>query len=396
MKTLTTIAALLLPLQVPAQSTDEPPAQPAVQEIRCVGNEHTSCVFLRDHLYLRVGDKLDEDEIRNAELRLSALRNFESARIRLEKGADRGAVIVVIEVAEADPIAMEWIAGGSARAGTDRVVAGGRIANQNLFGAGKYADLSALAVVPVGGLGESESYDVTLRYADPHLFDSRRWFGVATAGYRKSRYEDRYGNTSFAEFPQFSATLGWRFGDFSYLLAGTSYRPGIEWHFSRWQSDGTYQVSRERTDYESTINLVYGWSSEDDLHFPTQGSTFQLAAGGDYGSQSPNSLSHVQFRKTWQAANAYWTFKLGGDPSPEYRNSFDESQLLSLTYARAIAGGDEVKRGRWYIEPGISSVGYSESGGTVIESGLKIGWRADTRSFGIVDLYLIGTADGTW
>jgi outer membrane protein assembly factor BamA len=385
---------IALCLMQPALAQDQAAQNPlVVQEIRCTGNFRTSCEFIRDHLYLRVGDVLDEDEIRSAELRLAAQGNFEAVRVSLEKGARRGAVQVVIDVTESAALLTEWMLGGSSRLDAHRVVLGGRVANQNLFGTGKFLDLSALAVLPVGGKGQAESYDVVLRYADPHLFSSRRWFGMASASYRKSEYSDGRGNESFSEFPQFSLSLGRRFGDFSYLVAGVSYRPGLKWQYARWDSSGQYIISSPEDDYEFNSNIAYGWSNEDDLHFPTQGSTFQLAAGGDYGSRSPYRRSHVQFRKTWPVGDAYWTLKVGGDPSPEYRNSFDESQFLSMTYARPLAGGAEVKRGRWYIEPGINSIAFSSTGDSIVEAGLKIGWRLDTRSFGVIDLYLIGSGD---
>ena len=83
-----------------------------------------------------------------------------SVRIYLEKGAQRGAVIVVIDVTENSPIAMEWIAGGSFRLEGERTLTGGRIAHQNLFGEGKFADLTAVAVVPFGGEASTEAYEV--------------------------------------------------------------------------------------------------------------------------------------------------------------------------------------------------------------------------------------------
>lgn len=395
MKTLTTFLALLFTGTALAQEEYVPPEPPVVQEVHCAGNTHTSCNFIRDHLYLGNGDALDEEEIRNAELRLSALRNFESARIRLEKGSQRGEVVIVIDVVEASAIALESIAGLSSREDSVRAVLGGRIANQNLFGTGKYVDVSVVAVMPVTGDVGPESYEINVRYADPHLFDSRRWFAMASAGYRKAEFRDEYGNFTSAKFPQLSASLGIRFADYSYFMMGYANRPDLDWHFGQWKNDGSFLIDQPEG-YSSTINLIYGWSSEDDLHFPTRGSTFQAAVGGDYGSKSPNRRSHIQFRKTWDLWNAYWTFRAGGDPSPEYRNAFSESQLVSLTYARPLVGGDEVKRGRWYIEPGINGAAYSAGGVRVLVTALKVGWRAETRSFGIVDLYLLGSVDASW
>lgn len=383
----------LVALCAGAQTPD--PAPLVIQDVRCAGNSLTSCDFILRHLYLERGQTLDEEEIRNAELRLSASRTFGSVDIRLEKGAERGAVIVVIEVEEANRLDMEWLLGGSSRREAQRGVFAGRIAWQNLFGEGNSVDLGVVAKVPISGDTYNEAYDVALRYADPQLLDSQRWFGVASASWRKRRYLDRYGNFGSLDSLQFDVTVGMRFGDFSYVSFTQEFRPDNDWISGRWNSDGSLVISQPQSFSKHPSRIVYGWSSEDDLHFPTQGSTFQLTAGGDYEPNSPEGRQHVQFRKTWPGAGAYWTFKLGGDPSPEYRNSFGESPLLALTYARPVVPGDEIRRGRWYIEPGFALKGYTSTGDVFYEYGLKAGFRADTRTFGYIDLYLMGTRDGT-
>ncbi len=382
--------ALLLPVQVLAQA-DEPSAL-QVQEIRCSGNANISCEFIRDHLYLRSGDRLDEEEIRNAELRLSALRNLDSVAIHLEKGAQRGQVIVVIDVTENSPIAMEWVMGGSFRMDRQRVVTGSRIAHQNLFGEGKFADLTAVAGVPVGGLGHNETYDFVMRYADPLLFGSRRWYGIASVGWHKGDYEDQYGNFANLETAQLDLAAGWRFADFSYLTSGITYRPGLELSTGFWRSDGVFETD-DGEDLDFSFNLTYGWNSEDDLLFPTQGSTLTIGLGTNLRDVTGVWLGPMQFRKTWSWANAYWTLKVGGDPNPEYHITIAENQLLSVTYARPVQAGDNVRRGRWYIEPGYSLQGFAPEGRHLYEAGLKVGYRADTRMFGVVDLYFIGSVD---
>jgi hypothetical protein len=52
-----------------------------------------------------------------------------------------------------------------------------------------------------------------------------------------------------------------------------------------------------------------------------------------------------------------------------------------------------VRRGRWYIEPGFSLRGFTNEGRHIDEAGLKVGYRADTRMFGIVELYFLGSVD---
>src|SRR5688572_31141156 len=108
------LLAFLIPIGAPAADAEHAPAL-QVQEIRCTGNSHVSCDFIRGHLHLNAGATLDEEEIRNAELRLSALRYFDSATIHLEKGAVRGAVVVVIDVSENNPVRVESVAGASHR-----------------------------------------------------------------------------------------------------------------------------------------------------------------------------------------------------------------------------------------------------------------------------------------
>jgi hypothetical protein len=194
--------ALLLALLIPigAQAEDDEPSQALqVQEIRCTGNSHVSCDFIRGHLYLNAGATLDEEEIRNAELRLSSLRYFNSATIHLEKGAVRGAVVVVIDVTENNPVRVESVVGAAHRLDVGRVTVGSRIAHQNLFGEGKFADVTAVATVPVSGPGRNESYLVLTRYVDPMLFDSRRWFGFVAASLSKGDFEDQYGNFAHTE-----------------------------------------------------------------------------------------------------------------------------------------------------------------------------------------------------
>ena len=66
-----------------------------------------------------MGGLLDEDEVKDAKLRLSALPNFRSVDIHLEKGSEKGRVVVVIEVAEADSFTMALVLGTSFRQDTN-------------------------------------------------------------------------------------------------------------------------------------------------------------------------------------------------------------------------------------------------------------------------------------
>jgi outer membrane protein assembly factor BamA len=387
------IATLLLAVGVPVGVYATEESQLRVENVECRGNHSTSCEFIRSHLNLSAGMPLSEVEIRNAQLRLSSLLNFEAVDVRLERGSERNAVTVVIEVAEASPITTESLAGLSSRLGGTRSVLAGRVAHQNLFGRGKTIDLAAVAATPLAGDARDEQYEVHLRYADPNLFGSDRYFAVVRASWINDSRSDVHGNFYDFSGPEFDLRIGRRFGDFSYLTLGTTYRPDPDWVFGEWDFGGETNFDVNVRRRQRGGNVIYGWNSEDDLYFPTQGSSFHVGFGWAFGSASSANRSHVQFRKTWQLDGSLLTVKLGGSPSPEYRTSFEESQLFSVSYAQQLNVSDSIKRGRWYIEPGISTAGYTSGDERIYEVGIKAGVRLDTTAFGIVDLYLMGSQD---
>jgi hypothetical protein len=106
----------------------------------------------------------------------------------------------------------------------------------------------------------------------------------------------------------------------------------------------------------------------------------------------------VRFRKTWSSSpDSAWTVQVGGTPGSQYRASLDESQDFSIAYGHKISASDSfggIRQGRWYVEPGASYYGTSAYGRPQIEWGLKAGIRLDTKAFGVVDLYVIGSISG--
>jgi outer membrane protein assembly factor BamA len=379
---------LLTPFASTAQTTSE--SRLEVEDLQCRGNIATSCDFILGYLYLERGDLLDETEVRNAQLRLATLRMFKSINIYLEKGSARGKAIVVIEVAETNPLVTEWLIGASYRLGAFRSVTAGRLTHQNLFGAGKFADLSVVTIQPLNGPSE-ETYAAALRYADPHLFGSRRYFGIVTARYVDAEVSTRDDNFADNTMLRFGATLGRRLWDFSYLSIGYGYRPRLDQRTGRWQRDGTFEIKEYHNRH--ALDVLYGWNSEDDIYFPTQGSSFETGFGWMVGSHETDNEFHLQFRKTWAVGGGFVSLKLGGDPSPEYRQTFSESQLLAASYARPLDAGDFIQRGRWYVEVGNSRAGYRENGQLIDEYGLKVGIRLETSTLGLIDLYVLGSRD---
>ena len=362
-----------------------------VDDIVCRGNLTTSCKFIRGHLFLRAGQSLDENEIGNATLRLSWLPNFRSVAIHLEKGAQRGRVIVVIEVVEADPIATAFSAGLSFRSGSQTGTVSGRIGDHNLFGTGKSLDLILAGEQPFAGLTARESL-ARLEYTDPQLFGSSRNFLFAGAFHLDSAYRYANGDSFRSEVSGFDVSVGQSFGRFSYFTIGYEYLPQSSFFSATRHAGGGFS-----THYNSPQNVLllgYGWNSQDDSGFPTRGTRLSLynVLGESLGDPF---FGGSEFRATWGVGErSFLTLGLRIEPVMQDRASIEGDPLISLSYSRDLpldglfAG---VRRGRWYLEPGITPAGYSDDGHRLTEVGAKVGVRLQTRSFGLVNLYIIGT-----
>ncbi len=383
------LCALILSLLLSAHAFAQgaPRSALVVEALECRGNAATSCDFILGYLYLSPGDPVDEDEIANARLRLASQPAFRSVDIYLEKGSSRDRVRVVIEVAEADPYVREWLAGTSWRGDSLSQLLTGRLTHQNLFGTGKLLDVGGVAYVPLHGRIRSE-YGARVQYVDPHLLDTKRNYLIAGISGGISDSEGLNHVRSEVENIGVDVTLGRRLFDFSYFSVYYRYNAYADVRLAVPRSDGSvdrYQIPP----VDHAIVASYGWNSEDDPYFPTRGSRAVLQ---HTWTDKTDPDWDGGFRKTWTPGNTSWYLKILEQPGTEYRGSIEEQMEASLGFARPIAGstGGEIRRGRWYVEAGYSS-GDTFRGDHVREYGLKVGVRFDTRSFGVVDLYALGT-----
>lgn len=385
---------LFLALLIPCLSFGQAPDSDAliVDELACRGNAATSCEFILGHLYLAPGERVDEEELGNARLRLASLPSFHHVDIYLEKGRERDHVRVVIEVAEADPYVREWLAGTSARLDSVSELLAGRITHQNLFGRGKLLDVSAIALVPVDGIVRSE-YGARVQYVDPHLFDSKRLFLVAGLGGGHSDFETIDGSArQELNNVGIDVRIGRRLFDFSYFSVLYRHNPLIDLEQTIEHPDGRVEHRADSFDNHVFV-ATYGWNSEDDPYFPTRGSRAYVSwiwantLGGD-GWQSEGG-----FRKTWTTqGGTSWLIQISDTPGTEYRNFVDEGFEWMAGIARPLRiTSSDIRRARWYVEAGYSPRGHSARGERLKEYGLKVGLRLETRAFGLVDLYIIGS-----
>jgi outer membrane protein assembly factor BamA len=362
-----------------------------VQDIECRGNVSTSCSFIRGHLYLRVGGLLDEDEVKDAKLRLSALPNFRSVDIHLEKGSEKGRVVIVIEVAEADPFTMALVLGTSFRRDADIQTLAARFSDHNLFGAGKILDLLVVGDAAVTHKAARE-YATRLEYFDPQLFGSNRYFLATGLFYSKSAANFPESSTLNNGGAGVDASLGRRFGSFSYATIGYRYifNSAIDYQYYPYNNnrflafDGNLTTLTDSA--QKVLLFTYGRNSEDDSSFPTRGWMFHL-----YDNWDPSGHGHfagAEARATWRGgSNSFWTVQTR--PFNDFEAPFDDDFGTSVTYARSIEASDHlggIRRGRWYVGPGVTVINHA-----TLEVGMKAGIRLDTKYLGIVNLYAIGS-----
>jgi Omp85 superfamily domain len=351
-----------------------------VEALHCRGNVHTSCRFILGSVYLVPGDRLNEEEIQNAKLRLSWLRNFKSVDIHLEKGSARGKVVVIVEVSEANPITHEASIATERLARSWTQVVAGRATDYDLFGAGKILDVQASARMPIGG-PELENVLARLQYVDPHLFDSQRYFMSAGLSRQHSHFEFANGDSYDASIAGADIAVGRRLLSFSYLTVGYQYRPVSNVTCRVRLSDGNVQTST--FDRRGTLLASLGRNTLDDPDFPTQGSLAQL-----YYSGPPDCSDHLSFSydKVWRLGHAGFLEIRGqaGDFGLRYSRPLQPSGLFR-----------DIRRGRWYVEPGLRNIefGIAQRGGTVRQYAFRTGLRIEAPTLGIIDLSVYVTTD---
>lgn len=368
-----------------------------IEALECRGNSHTPCRYILQHLELAVGSDVDEIAIDDARYRLAALPNFSSVDIYLLRGSAKGQARVVVEVVERDPLAMEFVAGSSYYLSSVSQRLAGRIAHQNLFGTGEILEALVDARIPARDPSR-KGFHGRVQFVDPHLFGSGRYYLVGGLWHLDDRIEERGGSRFIRNETGIDIAIGRRIWDFSYVAIGYRYN---------WESDSSDYVCHRRNpcefddlSREHVALLSYGWNSEDDPYFPTQGSRFGVSVQiGDDDSNDIVGTAGLGFRKTWRTGDgALLTFNAGGTPGTEYRSSFEESFAFGFSYGRPVPANVAlgILRGRWYLTTGWDQVeAYSDPTEISSRIGVKAGVRLETQAFGIVDLYVMAVGEAT-
>jgi hypothetical protein len=375
------ILVLLASLPIHAVSSTGDDQHLIVEALRCRGNVNTSCRFILGSVYLMPGDRLNEDKIQDAKLRLSGSRNFKSVDIHLEKGSERGKVVVIVEVSEANPISHAVATATERLGGSWTQLVTSRVTDYNSFGAGKIIDAQVSARMPISG-PELENVLARLQYVDPHLFDSQRYFMSAGVSSQHSHFEFDNGDSYEASNTGADLSFGRRLLSFSYVTVGYQYRPVADVVCHVMLSNGSVQTSTFNR--RGTFLVSAGRNTLDDPDFPTQGSLAQLYFSGPPDCSDHLSFGYDEIRRL--GAEGFLELRAqAGDSGIRYSHVLEPSGLFR-----------GIRRGRWYLEPGLRNVEYGiaqRGGGAVRQFAVRAGLRIESETLGIVDLSVYVTTD---
>jgi outer membrane protein assembly factor BamA len=401
------IIGAFAPILSDAQESDnEEPL--IVENINCRGNQSTDCSHLIHRLSVTAGDPVDEEKLKNDQLRLETLPNFKSVRVFLEKGSEKGKANVVIEVVEANHVHGELTSGTTIWNSYANQSLGVRLTDDNLFQSGKILDFSFDQKFELNGPKRRHSA-ARLQYVDPSLFGQKKYFLVAGTTYHhfEIEYDEHDIGAGFryqsrARMTELGAdlSLGYRFGDYSYLSLGYLLNPISDWTVTesiRLDQTGQSEPNSFDTQYHFHYGylLNYGWNSEDDPHFATTGSRFAANLLLDPKDDFTNlSLS---YRLNWTGeGKSVWTF-FAGNPGGSYDSSLTSAygrtlndMFMGLTYSKDLHQ-DVGHRSRLYASAGFASP--SSEGQPFSQPALKTGWKFELNDWGYADLNLSFSQD---
>jgi outer membrane protein assembly factor BamA len=205
-----------LPALAAAAST---PEDLVIESVQCTGNRRTDCELIRRELYLSEGDKIDEEEIDNARIRIALLGLFSRIDLSLKKGSERGKVQVQIDVEEASPYFTEATLGSAYAFYRPSQIGELRAGNRNLFGKGKVLQ-GAFRYERSLSRSFLEKVNPYVEYVDPGLFGSKKYYLNSSLSYYYTRDEWDQDTQLLQNSLAFSLTAGRRIFDFSYVAIG--------------------------------------------------------------------------------------------------------------------------------------------------------------------------------
>ena len=377
-----------------------------IEDIRCVGNTHTDCGFLRDLLPFKLGEVLDDKKVKNARLQLSTFSFIKNVSIVLEKGQKDSSVIVVLKIVENSPLLFSLHLKGVYGKPDLQSEFGVRLENQNFLGQGKNISFSAGAFsVPNNGRDSNYSY-LRLRYIDPNLFGSADYFLSSYAGYLQNKLTTEENDLRRSHSTDFNFALGRRLGDFSYAAIGYRWFGNRKFELSDRNNDGFFRFSSTDVGVSlpngklngslDSIDNVYfaiGWNTEDDPYFPTVGSRLNLTWQVQTAEGNDDEV-FFSYKRNWSQKNNTWSIHID-TPSQRAADNPGDPTLLSrirplprkgylASFSRPLPQTgifSDFARKQWTVDVGyVEQLGYDG-----LSPSIGFSLRVDHEHFGIIN-----------
>lgn len=357
-----------------------------IEKFECEGHSKTACEYIVDQISLREGEEVSDEKVREAKLRLQLLGQFDEVDIRLAKGSGVGKALLVISVREHSSYTFNASTGVVRPWRSFYGIADVTGADRNFSGHGDSLSLRLRTNYQDQPNDYAQSFDLLTRVNQEFLsrieyirpaFLVPRMYLVSGVGFgtKDSNLSDR-GNRWSNEWSDIA--LGYKVFDYSSVAIGYRYF----WHGNH-----------------SNPFVQYGWDSQDNPNFPTQGSRFQLAFDFNSGafarydnSKLWSTTLNLSYLKHWQLAEGHiLSLRIGdfraNDPAFEMREDWALS-LRYTNYFKRHATGSGIQNAAFYIEPGFFQTG----GATRFadQAGVKVGATIQT-SFAVFNVFAIAS-----
>lgn len=377
------------------QAQEIEPRELIIDSVECDGNSLTSCEIIQREINLGPGDQLDEDEMKNAKIRLQLLGLFKGVDLFLEKGQTRGHVIVKIRVIEGNPFFTETSLTGylGTNLNSPSTAIGFKVGHRNLFGRGKVFQMTLNPYILglqfgrgfPGGIQYSDrnNFSGWAEYSDPHFLGLKKYFLNVKAYYSQFEYISSSGRPIKNNELQTRINFGRRIFDFSYFGVGL-----INDDFRRTaaEEDGGSSTGNSRPTY----TLSSGWNNEDDPYFPTEGGVYDLTYYHSLFDQGGKEITFwwtsLTVKQNIEIANKQNLSLRGGYTYHATNEAIGESWSASLgpewsyQYLRAKTEGS-ITDARFFINPMVWA---SKEGPT--NHRIDAGALLNTRDYGILRL----------
>lgn len=373
--------------------TEEPQQNLVIDNIVCQGNAKTDCDFIKKEFYQNPGDLLNEEEVQNAKIRLKLKNLFETVDIFLKKEDQKYHVSVIIDVIEKDPTFTETTLNSGMDYPFQSNTIGITYGNRNLLGNGE----TLTGSIEFQGIGDSEYQNALgkIEYTTPHFLGTKDYFFNTSIEQRKNIKRPEVlpneASTSYSDkITTYTLGGGKRIFDFSYIsILLTHSVANIKTQVD--SNDSLYSSS------SNSIDLAYGWSTENDTYFATTGEKFSLSYNKTLYSQDDDTQESYQSsysKRFLLSSKSSVRLALAGYTSI-YKNLYNDSRLSYInptaeySYQFIDSTTDKssfIQRAKFYYS--ISSIKTFATDYPVSYQHQELGFLMDSKKFGIIKLFL--------